>query len=498
MATTLVLFEGGLLFTAVFALTVLWERPLLANSSDVAAVVGQALLVSLCCIVASSWSGLYDFRIVRRFGMFASRLVQSFGLALILLVSFWALFPRMRMVPDPFPWSLLIGAGLLLPLRAASLGIMRSRSFAERVLILGGAPLARSLIAEIEAEPHSRYIIVGVVDEGRASERSPSRYPLLGPLEDLGKIIQEVHPDRIIVAVDDRRGRLPLRHLLEARVRGIIVEDGVEMYERLTGKIAIELVTPSTVIFVKGFRKSRLTLAFGRALSLLTSVLGLLSLAPIFGLIALAIKLDSAGPVFFVQDRVGMGGKRFKLWKFRTMHPGNGETSEWVRDNGHRITRVGKWLRKFRLDELPQFVNILRGDMNLVGPRPHPVSNLDLFVMVLRNAPPCGEPIPYYALRLMVRPGLTGWAQVRYRYANDVDEEIEKVRYDLYYIKHMSPWFDLRILFETIKVIFAARESPLPDVPRVEDRRAGNRELMLHSKQDGSEDGRLRSWTVAR
>src|SRR6185503_5414293 len=140
--------------------------------------------------------------------------------------------------------------------------------------------------------------------------------------------------------------------------------------------------------------------------------------------------------------------RTFRLLKFRTMRPAGAATSEWARDNASRLTRVGVWLRRFRLDELPQLVNILRGDMNLVGPRPHPVSNFPLFVLAMRNTPDCGESIPYYALRSLVRPGITGWAQVRYRYANDLEEEIEKIRYDLYYVKHMSVWLDLRVLLE--------------------------------------------------
>jgi lipopolysaccharide/colanic/teichoic acid biosynthesis glycosyltransferase len=181
----------------------------------------------------------------------------------------------------------------------------------------------------------------------------------------------------------------------------------------------------------------------GRAVSLVASVLGMIGLVPLFALIALAIKLDSRGPVFFIQPRLGLRGRRFNLIKFRTMHPSHGRTSEWVRDNSDRITRVGAWLRKFRLDELPQFINILRGDMSFVGPRPHPVSNYELF----------SENIPYYSLRSMVRPGVTGWAQIRYGYANNLEEETEKMRYDLYYIKHMSLWLDLRILFETVKIV---------------------------------------------
>lgn len=386
-----------------------------------------------------------------------SGLARTLGMALILLAAWYALF---RSTEIPFGSSLLIVIAFLLPLRALSYGLMRRRPFTERLLIVGTGTLARKLSREIEARPYLRYGVLGVVDD-RGAAGEPVRYPILGPLEQLGKIIEEVGPDRIIVALAERRGRLPVRELLEARVcGGIVVEDGVEFYERLTGKLTIEALTPSHLIFSKDFRKSRLALALGRAVGVIAAAIGLVGLAPLFGLVALAIRLDSGGPVFFVQERVGMGEKRFNLIKFRTMHPANGQTSEWVRDNGDRITRVGKWLRKFRLDELPQFVNVLRGDMNLVGPRPHPVSNFELFVLVARNLNDItGEKIPYYSLRSVVRPGLTGWAQVRYGYANNLEEEIEKMRYDLYYIKHMSLWLDLRILFETVKIILRGRGS---------------------------------------
>ena len=225
------------------------------------------------------------------------------------------------------------------------------------------------------------------------------------------------------------------------------MEDGVTVYERLSGKLAIESLIPSALVFSDDFRKSRLDVALGRALSVAISMVGLVALAPLFGLIALAIKIDSRGPVLFVHERVGLNGRPFPLLKFRTMQPVDGKTSEWVRDNSDRITRVGWWLRRFRLDELPQFINILRGEMNLVGPRPHPVSNLELFK----------ANIPYYSLRGVVRPGVTGWAQVRFGYANDLHEEIEKMRYDLFYIKHMSLEFDVRILLETVKIVLFGR-----------------------------------------
>jgi exopolysaccharide biosynthesis polyprenyl glycosylphosphotransferase len=350
-----------------------------------------------------------------------------------------------------FAVSLIVMIALLVHWTALSHGTRRR--FLERLLIIGTGPLAQRLVLEIEARPRWRYLVAGIVDDGTASDKASFPCPLLGPLERLEHIIKEIHPDRIIIAVAQRRGRLPVEELLDSRVDGILVENAVEAYERLTGKLAIEALTPSNLVFSENFRKSRATLAFGRGISLLASVIGLVGLAPLFGLIALAIKLESHGPVFFVQKRVGQYGTNFDLIKFRTMRPTGRNLSEWAQDNGDRITRVGKWLRKFRFDELPQFVNILRGEMNLVGPRPHPASNLDLLAVVSRNAPECGLAIPYYSLRSLVPPGITGWAQVRYQYANTLEEEIEKLRYDLYYIKHRSVWLDLRILFETVGIV---------------------------------------------
>jgi exopolysaccharide biosynthesis polyprenyl glycosylphosphotransferase len=351
-------------------------------------------------------------------------------------------------------WALVLSVPALVALRRFS-GKLISRRRPQRVLVIGGGALADKVVAEIDARPYLRQYVIGVVDE---SPRPP-RSRCLGSVQDLRRIVEESRPDRVIVALDSRRGRTPLRALLDLRVRGILIEDGAEVYERLTGKIAIEALTPTSVIFCKDFRPRRWDLVLARGLSQPLVAGALIILAPLLALVALVIKLDSPGPVFFLQERVGRGGKRFRLIKFRTMRPERRVKSEWARDNGDRLTRVGRWLRRFRVDELPQLVNILKGDMNLVGPRPHPLSNLPLFVLVMRNAPSCGEPIPYYALRWMVRPGITGWAQVRYQYANDLEEEVEKMRHDLYYIKHMSLWLDLRILFETVKTVVWGKES---------------------------------------
>jgi exopolysaccharide biosynthesis polyprenyl glycosylphosphotransferase len=352
-------------------------------------------------------------------------------------------------------------------LKRRVLSLMARRQELERVLILGGGGLARQIVEAIESRPARRQRVLGVVDDGG---RVACPHLLLGTLRDLDRIVEHVCPDRVIVALASGGGSMPLEALLGLRLRGIAVEDGVDCYERLTGKVPIEALTPTSLIFSKDPRYDRTdparTWSVGRPLA----VVGLLLLAPLLALIALAIKLDSRGPVFFVQPRVGRGGRPFKLIKFRTMRPAVGATSEWARDNRDRLTRVGHWLRRFRMDELPQLVNVARGDMNLVGPRPHPVTNLSMLVLVARNTPECGERIPFYALRALVRPGLTGWAQVRYRYANDLEEEIEKMRYDLYYIKHRSPWLDLRILLETVRIVLCGRESAGGEERRSESR----------------------------
>jgi exopolysaccharide biosynthesis polyprenyl glycosylphosphotransferase len=277
---------------------------------------------------------------------------------------------------------------------------------------------------------------------------------VLGGLDRLSRIVQSVQPNHIVVALPERRRAEIMPVLLEARGHGIVVEDAADVYERITGKLAIEALPPASLVFSKGFRVSRGPAMVGRVMSLVVAGLALVAAAPIIGLVALAVKLDSRGPIFFQQDRIGLHGRRFALIKFRTMRPVTAELSVWVRDNEDRITRVGRVLRKFRVDELPQFWNVLRGDMNLVGPRPHPVVNYELFT----------REIPYYALRAAVRPGVTGWAQVRYGYANNLDEETEKMRYDLFYVKHLSPWLDLRILADTVKVVVFGLGSRAADV----------------------------------
>ena len=310
----------------------------------------------------------------------------------------------------------------------AAAGHLRE-AFARRVLIAGTGAIASMLIEEIESARPPRYVVAGV-----------------GPVDQLASLIETLKPTHIVLA-DDRRETLPCDVLLQCRARGVIVEDALDFHERLTGTVAIEAVSPDRLVLAPGFRNSGVSAAVARAISVSVAIAGLIALAPMLAVVALAIKLDSPGPVLFVQRRIGLDGRAFPLLKFRTMRACQEHRTEWVRDNEDRITRLGRWLRRTRIDEVPQLVNVLRGEMNLIGPRPHPTCNGDLFE----------KAIAFYRLRSAVLPGITGWAQVRYGYANTLEEEVEKMRYDLYYIKNRSLALDGRIVVETIGVLLWGR-----------------------------------------
>jgi exopolysaccharide biosynthesis polyprenyl glycosylphosphotransferase len=361
----------------------------------------------------------------------------------LLVVGGWSIpMPRdLRFLP----WVIMAAA--FVALARAAVELRQHRISTSRIIVLGTGPIAMMMIEDVEAIYGRRSVIVGVVDNEPPDSWLKARW--LGPLNNLAEIVEEAQADRIVVALQDRRGQLPLESLLKTRVRGVVVDDALEFYERATGTMAIESITPGALILAKGFRNHGAPEAIARGVSVVAAIAGLIVLAPLFAIIAVIVKLDSRGPVLFMQDRAGRNGKPFKLLKFRTMHPADVHRSEWVQDNRDRITRVGAWLRRFRLDELPQLVNMLRGEMNLVGPRPHPMVNQRIFM----------ERISYYGLRSTVRPGITGWAQVRHGYANNIEEETRKMRYDLYYIKNRSLRLDARILLETVGIILFGQGS---------------------------------------
>lgn len=331
----------------------------------------------------------------------------------------------------------------------------------QRTIIVGTGSFARELVAAMQAASRGAYALIGLVSEKRISDAGlrDAACPVLGPMTELHRIIARYNPRRIVVAVERLGDQLPEQLVAALVHRGVVVESGSIVYERLTGKVPIEVIGPADLLFNEWPRPSGAIVSVARGASLAAAILGIVVCLPLAIVIALAIKLTSPGPVFFTQERVGWRGERFRLVKFRSMTAVNVAKSEWARDNMERITAVGAWIRKYRLDEIPQFINVLRGHMNLVGPRPHPVSNSEIVSLIARNATDSGNEMPYYALRTSVRPGITGWAQVRYQYANGFNEELEKLKYDLYYVKNYSLLMDIRILFETVSIVIKGHVS---------------------------------------
>ncbi len=272
--------------------------------------------------------------------------------------------------------------------------------------------------------------------------------PALGRLQDLDAILSERDVHTIVVALSDRRGKLPLAALIRAKLRGVAVFDAIEFYERLTGRLLVSRMRPSTIIFSDGFAPGRISRAMKRFLDVAVASTLLVISAPVQLLVAIAVALTSRGPVLFRQGRTGIAGLPFTILKFRTMRvDAESEGPRWAAENDDRITSIGRFLRTSRLNELPQLWNILLGHTSFVGPRPEQPA----FVRMLRNR------IPYYDQRHVIRPGLTGWAQVKYPYGASVEETVEKLEYDLYYIKHSSIAFDVTIMFETVRVMLTGK-----------------------------------------
>lgn len=333
----------------------------------------------------------------------------------------------------------IIGLRWLLSFQAAT------TRFRKRLLFLGATPLAERLISEVE-QGNVGYEILGYIDDRTPAQVALSNgLRILGTTQQLREIAAATRTDTIVIALSERRGTFPTHAILDCKLQGIHIEDWPAFYEKITGKIFVQNLRPSWLVFSEGFTRTRLTRLVKRLVDVSLSGLFLILGWPIFVLVAIAIKLDSPGPVFFRQERVGERGQIFWLLKYRTMlKDAEARTGPvWTTEDDPRITRVGHWLRKTRLDEFPQIINVLRGQMSFIGPRPERPH----FVAQLQ------EKIPYYSQRHSIRPGITGWAQVRYRYGSTVEDAEEKLQYDLYYVKNMSPFLDLLILISSIQVV---------------------------------------------
>ena len=324
------------------------------------------------------------------------------------------------------------------------------RRLGRRVLVLGVGPAA-AVLPELQFSHTRPFTILGFLDDAPdAGDRVPAGFELLGKTKDLLSVADGMRPDIVLVALAEMRRALPAEELLECRLQGINVEEWPTFYEKQTGKILVANLRPSWLIFSDGFVKTDSTRMVKRAMDVALAFAGLVLSLPVMALVACAIKLDSKGPALFRQQRVGERGRIFVLNKFRSMTvDAERDGAVWAVARDPRVTRVGRWIRLTRLDELPQFWNVLVGDMSFVGPRPERPE----FVGTLQRE------IPFYMGRHSVKPGITGWAQVRHPYAASVEDSMEKLQYDLYYIKNLSPLLDLVILLSTLQVVLFARGS---------------------------------------
>jgi sugar transferase (PEP-CTERM system associated) len=403
-------------------------------------------LVTALCELCFYYNDLYDLTLVHSRGELLVRVLRSAGAAAIVLAIATVVAPGLIIGQNIFVTSLVLLLIAVPAWRLAFNGI-NDPHLEERVLILGTGTAARTVAKQIRAQHDFAYRIIGFVS-AQPEERVDADGLMLGTAHDLPELIARHQVDRIVVGLTDRRGRMPLRELLQAKLSGVRVEDAATTYERLTGKILLDELKPSWLVFSDGFRARRLTRIVKRGLDLVLALIGLAVAAPLMLLTALAIRVDSPGPILYRQDRVGENGRLFTLFKFRSMRAdAERGTPVWAKDRDDRVTRVGRFIRVARLDELPQLWNVLKGDMSFVGPRPE----RPFFVEQLAAA------IPFYLERHVVKPGVTGWAQVRYRYGSSVEDAIEKLRYDLYYIKHLSIGFDLTIVLDTVKVILSGK-----------------------------------------
>ncbi|OQW31024.1 MAG: hypothetical protein A4E19_20900 [Nitrospira sp. SG-bin1] len=319
---------------------------------------------------------------------------------------------------------------------------LRSR---RRVLILGAGKLARELYRVVLSECLGLIEIVGtLVVENERVDRSLKIPGLIGTHEQLAQMVEEQRVNTIVVCFEDRRSVLPVEQLLDLKAMGIDVLDGHQLFEEVSGRLSVDSLRPSALIFSAGFKQGTVARVMKRFMDILVSAGGLVMLLPLFLLVAMLIKIDSPGQVIYRQFRVGLLGRPFEIVKFRSMRKDAEELGpQWAQVDDPRISRVGRWLRKARIDELPQLFNVLKGEMSLVGPRPERPT----FVQELRTI------IPYYDLRHTVRPGITGWAQVKFRYGASQEDAHMKLQYDLYYVKNLSLVFDLKILIHTVNVV---------------------------------------------
>jgi sugar transferase (PEP-CTERM system associated) len=410
----------------------------------------KVFLITFICQVCLYYNDLYDFKVTDSFLELGIRLLQVLGVSAIFLSGIYIFFPRAIIGRGIFALSVGFVILLIVSWRFCYKLILNHGIFDQNIIIMGSGDLAQNIINEITQRKDSGYSVSLSVKEYMENNELPNEQNRASTIyiqnyDGLCDMAEELNISKIVVALTEKRGALPTKELVKCRVKGIEIIEGASFYEMLTGKFIVEEMNPSWLIFSDGFYKSRARRFLKRGMDIILSVVLIILLSPLIFIAAILIKIDSKGPVIFSQERLGKNKKTYLIYKFRSMvSDAEKQTGPvWAKDNDSRITRVGKYIRQWRMDEIPQLWNVLKGDMSFVGPRPE----REFFVKKLEDI------IPYFAVRFSVKPGITGWAQVCYSYGASVEDAIEKLNYDLFYIKNMSTFMDSMIIMRTIKIV---------------------------------------------
>ncbi len=416
---------------------------------DVVDCARQALAVTIVFQLCLYFFDLYDLSKDISLPDTLTNIAQAFGFGCIALAVVFYLLPDL-LIPTRIFWAgFLVICLNVFSLRYFYFYILRKRMFVQVVIIIGTGKLANDISREIEGKRDSGYRVLGFIGKEDPGF-NPNNAPVFSALEDFNDYLNSRKINRIVVAVDDRRGTIPIQTLIQCKMQGISIDQGVDFFERIAGKVLVEKLDPSWIFFSDGFGFSRWKRSLKRILDIsLAFPLFILAL-PILIFSAIIIKFESAGPVFYLQERVGEHSSVFKLIKLRSMHQDaekNGAV--WAAVNDNRVTRFGAFMRKTRIDELPQLWNVLKGEMSLVGPRPERPVFVEKLVKI----------IPYYDIRHATKPGVTGWAQVCYPYGASTEDALRKLEFDLYYLKNSTVVLDLFIIFKTVKTILFRKGS---------------------------------------
>ncbi|WP_374339079.1 TIGR03013 family XrtA/PEP-CTERM system glycosyltransferase [Methyloversatilis sp.] len=436
--------EALLLLIAGFGAA--WISSPATTQSLLPALIPASVFAVLMTLLMSAL-GLYQREQPRNLSELVGRVLFAFLLGLPVAYLVFRLLPQGSVAMPALDISLCLGFGGILLLRAASfLQADGAGMFTRRILVVGTGPEAASVWASVSTSASSTHTIVGFVPVGSDESIDVPDSLVMPEGSCVMQLARDHHANEIVVAVRERRGGvLPLRELLDCKLAGVTVNDLSSFFERMRGQVRLDTLRASWLIYGDGFRQGFMRSAVKRVFDIVAASVLLVLTAPIMLLAAIAIGLETGFPVIYRQERVGQGGRTFKVLKFRSMRldaEADGKP-RWAGSNDDRITRVGNFIRKTRIDELPQIFNVLHGDMSFVGPRPERPFFVDQLT----------DQIPFYAARHSVKPGITGWAQVRYSYGASVDDAVQKLQYDLYYVKNHTLFLDILVLLQTVRVV---------------------------------------------